>query len=82
MTTPGSLVPLAVAAGASAVAELALPLTIGRTVDAIVAGRDTGRWLAWTLAMVGVLVVADPVRDLCAGLAPAGISYIPTWIRG
>jgi ATP-binding cassette subfamily B protein len=63
---------LAVAAASSAAAELALPLVIGRTVDALVTGRDTGRWLTWALALVGVLVVADPVRDLLAGLAPAG----------
>ncbi|MEN3361296.1 MAG: hypothetical protein V7637_5278, partial [Mycobacteriales bacterium] len=60
MTTPRSLVPLALAAGLSAVAELALPLVIGGTVDAIVAGRATGRWLTLTVALVGVLVVADP----------------------
>lgn len=71
MTTPRSLVPLALAAGLSAVAELALPLVIGGTVDAIVAGRATGRWLTLTVALVGVLVVADPIRDLLAGLAPA-----------
>jgi ATP-binding cassette subfamily B protein len=62
---------LAAAAGISAVAELALPMVIGRTVDAVVADRETGRWLAWSLILVGILVVADPVRDLAAGLAPA-----------
>ena len=71
MTAPRTLVALAVAAGCSAVAELALPLSIGGTVDAIVSGHGTGRRLAWTCALVGILVIADPVRDLLAGLAPA-----------
>ncbi|MEV6850825.1 ABC transporter ATP-binding protein [Actinoplanes sp. NPDC051411] len=71
MTTPRTLVALAVTAGCSAFAELALPLAIGGTVDAIVSGHATGLRLAWTFALVGVLVIADPVRDLLAGLAPA-----------
>lgn len=71
MTAHRVLVPLAVVAGLSAAAELALPLVIGRTVDAIVAGGDAGRTLAWALALIGILAVADPVRDLLAGLAPA-----------
>jgi ATP-binding cassette subfamily B protein len=66
-----TLVLLAAAGGISAVAELALPLAIGHTVDAVVADRAAGRWLAWSAVLVGVLVVADPVRDLVAGLAPA-----------
>jgi ATP-binding cassette subfamily B protein len=71
VATARTLIALAVAAGCSAVAELALPLAIGGTVDAIVAGHATGRRLAWTFALVVVLVIADPVRDLLAGLAPA-----------
>ena len=71
MATPRTLVALAVAAGCSAVAELALPLAIGGTVDAIVSGHAVGRRLTWTFVLVGVLVIADPVRDLLAGLAPA-----------
>ncbi|MFI6070832.1 ABC transporter ATP-binding protein [Actinoplanes sp. NPDC051343] len=71
MTAARTLLPLAVAGGLSAAAELALPLVIGRTVDTIVAGRATVFWLSWTFVLVGVLVVADPVRDLLAGLAPA-----------
>ncbi|MFC7530935.1 ABC transporter ATP-binding protein [Actinoplanes sp. GCM10030250] len=71
MTTRRSLVPLAVAATLSAVAGLSLPLVIGRTVDAIISGRDTEFWLTWAFALAGLLVAADPIRDLLAGLAPA-----------
>jgi ATP-binding cassette subfamily B protein len=71
VATPRTLVALAVAAGCSAGAELALPLAIGGTVDAIVSGHAPGRRLAWTFALIGVLVIADPVRDLLSGLAPA-----------
>ncbi|MEU4219765.1 ABC transporter ATP-binding protein [Actinoplanes sp. NPDC026623] len=71
MTARRVLVPLAIVAVLSAVAELVLPMVIGRTVDAIVAGQGAGRWVARALMLVGVLAVADPLRDLLAGLAPA-----------
>ena len=71
MATSRTLVALAGAAGCSAVAELALPLAVGGTVDAIVSGHVTGPRLAWTFALVAVLVIADPVRDLLSGLVPA-----------
>ncbi|MEU4425040.1 ABC transporter ATP-binding protein [Actinoplanes sp. NPDC024001] len=63
---------LAVAAAVAAVAQLALPLAIGRAVDAVVAGGAAGPRLTWVFALVAVLMVADPMRDLLAGLAPAG----------
>ena len=61
---------LAVTAGLCAVAELALPMAIGRTVDEVVSQRGPGPWLMWSVLLVAVLVVADPVRDLLAGLDP------------
>ncbi|MGA5304878.1 ATP-binding cassette domain-containing protein [Nucisporomicrobium flavum] len=65
-----TLVLLAVTAGLCAVAELALPLAIGRTVDEV-SRRGAGPWLAASVLLIAVLVVADPIRDLAAGLAPA-----------
>ncbi|UQU66524.1 ABC transporter ATP-binding protein/permease [Couchioplanes caeruleus] len=65
-----TLVLLAVTASLCAVAELALPLAIGRTVDEV-SRRGAGPWLAASVLLIAVLVVADPIRDLAAGLAPA-----------
>jgi len=62
---------LAGCAGATAVAELALPAVLGATVDAVVRGTTSAAPVLWCLALVAVIAVAEPVRDLAAGTLPA-----------
>lgn len=47
-----SLVVMAACAVASAATSLAMPTLLGRAVDAIVAGTDSGRWVALTAGLV------------------------------
>jgi ATP-binding cassette subfamily B protein len=60
-------VALAVAAVAVAGAELLLPATIGRTVDAAVAGTHPARWLTISTGLIGVIAAGGIVTDLTAG---------------
>src|SRR2546421_1840657 len=62
---------LAVAALASAGAELLLPATLGRTVDAAFGAAPPGRWLAVTIGLVAVIAAGELLSDLAAGSAGA-----------
>ncbi len=59
-------------------AALALPLVMGRTVDAVLDGGDTARWLALTGLLVFVLVVGEAVDDLVGQVAEARST---AWLR-
>ncbi|MFY1702611.1 ABC transporter ATP-binding protein [Micromonospora sp. WMMA1923] len=61
---------LAVVALAGAVAELLLPLTLGRAVDAALGG-DGGWWPVAACALVALLIVTDTVGDLATGYGAA-----------
>ncbi|MER6596063.1 ABC transporter transmembrane domain-containing protein, partial [Micromonospora purpureochromogenes] len=65
---------LAVVAVVGVAAELALPVTLGRAVDAAVGtapGASSGHWLAAVVALIDVLVATDAVRDYGTGAATA-----------
>jgi ATP-binding cassette subfamily B protein len=65
------LAALAVAALASAVAELLLPAALGRTVDAALGTAPAGRWLAASIGLVALIAAGELLTDLAAGSAGA-----------
>ncbi|MEW9531114.1 ABC transporter ATP-binding protein [Microbispora sp. NPDC049125] len=74
------LAALAVTALLGAAAELLLPLTLGRTVDALVAaGPGRERWLAATAALVALVVACDALGVLASGVSGARAAL---WLRG
>jgi ATP-binding cassette subfamily B protein len=64
---------LAVAGLATAGAELLLPAAIGHTIDAALAGSNTGpaRWLAASIALVVLIAAGEALVDLATGTAAA-----------
>jgi ATP-binding cassette subfamily B protein len=69
---------LAVTAVLGALGTLALPMVLGRAVDALVAGGDTGLWLAVAVGVVGLGVVGELV-DTYAGTAC--VTGTTAWLR-
>jgi len=59
-------------------AELALPLVLGRTLDAVIGNGSPGNWLLWTGLLVAALVVFDALDDLATGVA---IARCTAWLR-
>jgi ATP-binding cassette subfamily B protein len=57
---------------------LALPAVLGRAVDAIVAGGDSGRWLTWAAGLIAVGVVCDLVDTFAGAACVAGTT---AWLR-
>ena len=72
-----SLALLAVTALVIAAAETALPAVLGRAVDAVVGGTQSG-WLVMAGLLVAALVVADVVDDLAVGATTARST---AWLR-
>ncbi|OXM70682.1 ABC transporter ATP-binding protein [Amycolatopsis sp. KNN50.9b] len=66
------------AALAGTLSTLALPAVLGRAVDAIVAGDDSGRWLVLAAALVVVGILADLI-DASAGIAC--VASTTAWLR-
>ncbi len=57
---------------------LALPTILGRSIDAIVAGDDYGRWFVVSAALI-VLGIAASIVDAFAGAA--GVAETTAWLR-
>lgn len=69
---------IGVSALAGTAAALALPTVLGRAVDTIVAGGDTGRWLALAAGLIALGVVVDLVDVLADTICVAGTA---AWLR-
>jgi ATP-binding cassette subfamily B protein len=70
---------LAVACLAGAATELALPLAIGRTVDAVLdGGPSASRWLILAAALIAVAAATDVVSEPAAQLSNARAT---AWLR-
>lgn len=63
---------------ALALADLALPFVLGRTLDALVRDGSPGTWLLWSALLVVALVVFDALDDLVSG---ATIARCTAWLR-
>lgn len=75
----GAWVPvLAVVTVVTAAAEVLLPATLGRTLDAVLAGRGTGGWAAASVILIGVCVAGDALGELAAGMSRARAT---AWLR-
>lgn len=75
----GGWLPLiGVAALAATLSALALPAVLGHAVDAIVAGGDSGRWLALAAGLIAVGIVADLVDTFADTACVAGTT---AWLR-
>src|SRR5205807_4845768 len=59
---------LALSCVAGAVAELALPATLGRAVDAALDGSAAPRWLVAVGLLVAVVAGADLLTELASGV--------------
>lgn len=69
---------IGVSALAGTAAALALPAVLGRAVDTIVTGGDTGRWLALAAGLIALGVVVDLVDVLADTVCVAGTT---AWLR-
>lgn len=69
---------MGVSALAGAAAALALPAVLGHAVDTIVAGGDTGRWLALAAGLIALGVVVDLVDVFADTICVAGTT---AWLR-
>jgi ATP-binding cassette subfamily B protein len=75
----GGWLPLiAISALAGTLGMLALPTVLGRAVDAIVAGGDSGRWFAASAGLLLLSVVAD-LAGVFAGITCA--ANTTAWLR-
>lgn len=74
----GAVVMLTVTTLALALADLALPFILGRTLDALVEDRSPGTWLLWSTLLVAALVIFDALDDLVSG---ATIARCTAWLR-
>jgi ATP-binding cassette subfamily B protein len=63
---------------AMAGAQLLLPLTLGRVVDAALGAHDATVWLVWSIVLVAILIAADSLDDLAAG---ASTAHGTAWLR-
>jgi ATP-binding cassette subfamily B protein len=63
---------------AGSVGLLALPLVLGRCVDALVGGQPPGRWLILAAALIAVGVVADVVDSFAT---TACVARTTAWLR-
>lgn len=68
-----------VAALTGSLTALALPAALGGAIDAIVVGRDSGRWLVLAAGLVALGVAADLVDTYAGTYAVAGTA---AWLRG
>ncbi|MEV0644211.1 ABC transporter ATP-binding protein [Phytomonospora sp. NPDC050363] len=69
---------LAVSSLSGAAVALALPTVLGRAVDAIVTGSDSGRWLALTALLITAGIIADLVDTLAGTVCVASTT---AWLR-
>ena len=58
---------------------LAMPVVLGHTIDAVIAGTGTGRWLAIVAALIAVGVLCEAVDVLAGTACLAGTT---AWLRG
>src|SRR4051794_30673518 len=69
---------LALAAGVTSCVSLAFPAVLGHAVDGIVTGGSAGEWLAWSAALVVVLVAGSALDVLASGVA---VARSTAWLR-
>ncbi len=73
-----SLPVIAVAALTSTGVSLALPVVLGRALDAVVAGSDSRRWLYWAVGLIGTSVLAGIVDTL---VGAGCVADTTAWLR-
>ncbi|MFG2191398.1 ATP-binding cassette domain-containing protein [Streptomyces sp. NPDC048639] len=64
---------------ASAAATVALPATLGHTLDLVLGGREAGFWIALCAALIAADVVCDAFTALLTGTTNARAA---AWLRG
>lgn len=69
---------IAATALAGTLSTLALPAVLGRAVDAVIAGADSGPWVLRAAALIGVGVLVDLIDAFAAGACVAGTT---AWLR-
>src|SRR4051794_15453668 len=69
---------VALAAFVTAGVSLAFPAVLGHAVDGIVSGGSAGAWLAWSAALVTILVAASALDTLASGSA---VARSTAWLR-
>jgi ATP-binding cassette, subfamily B, bacterial RamA/AmfB len=69
---------VAVSALVTSGVSLAFPAVLGHAVDAIVVAGDAGRWLAWSIVLVALLVAGSALDVLASGVA---VARSTVWLR-
>jgi ATP-binding cassette, subfamily B, bacterial RamA/AmfB len=72
------VVVVAAAAVVTTGVSLAFPAVLGHAVDGIVSGGSAGRWLAWSVLLVVLLVAGSALDTLASGYA---VARSTAWLR-